>query len=151
MAYDFRDFWQDVTPRLTPTLPSISMVYTMTTPWTLRGRNTAIQKAVVEVYERYFAKNPRWVAKHLPQRAEMSEYGSRVSAESREILLGDFGVESFIEDYAVLAIRASGDSQSTRQIYRPSPCAMIWSGIGQAPRPAICAAGISRAGATYAS
>jgi len=93
------------------------MVYTMSTPWTQQGRNTAIQKAVAEIYERYFAKGPRWVAKHLPQRAEMSEYGSRVSAESREILLGDFGVESFIEDYAVLAIGASGDIKSTRQIY----------------------------------
>ncbi len=47
----------------------------------------------------------------------MSDYGSRGSTESRGILLGDFGVESFIEDYAVLAIRAAGDSQSTSQIY----------------------------------
>jgi len=89
----------------------------MTTPWTLRGRNNAIQKAIGEIYERYFAKGPRWVAKHLPQRSQMREYGSKVSPESKEILLGDYGVESFIEDYAVLAIRASGDSVSTRQTY----------------------------------
>jgi hypothetical protein len=93
------------------------MVYTMTSPWTLEGRYTAIQKAVAEVYERYFSKGPRWVAKHLPQRAQMQEYGSKVSPESREILLGDFGVESYIEDYAVHAIGASGDSSTTRQIY----------------------------------
>ncbi len=93
------------------------MVYLVTNPWTLQGRNTAIQKAVGAIYDQYFAKGPRWVAKHLPQRAEMREYGSKVSPESREILLGDYGVESFIEDYAVSAIRASGDSRGTRQIY----------------------------------
>jgi hypothetical protein len=93
------------------------MVYTISAPWTASGRNIAIQKAIGEIYERYFAKGPRWVAKHLPQRAQMREYGARVSPESKEILLGDYGVESFIEDYAVLAIRASGDSRSTRQTY----------------------------------
>jgi hypothetical protein len=93
------------------------MVYTMSSPWTLQGRELAIQKAVAEIYERYFAKGPRWVAKHLPQRSQMAEYASRVSPESREILLGDYGVESFIEDYTELSVRASGDSKSTRQIY----------------------------------
>jgi hypothetical protein len=87
------------------------------TPWTQTGRNIAIQKAVGEIYARYFARGPRWVAKHLPQRSEMREFGSMVGAESREILLGDFGIESFIEDYAVMAIRASGDSLNTRHIY----------------------------------
>lgn len=93
------------------------MVYTMSTPWTSGGRNTAIQKAVGEIYERYFANGPRWIAKHLPQRNQMRDYASRLSNESREILLGDFGVESFIEDYAQMAIQASGDSKATRQTY----------------------------------
>jgi len=93
------------------------MVYTMLSPWTQRGRYTAIQKAVGEIYERYFLNGPRWIAKHLPQRAQMREYGPKVSSESREILLGDFGVESYIEDYALLAIQASGDSNNTRQLY----------------------------------
>jgi hypothetical protein len=89
----------------------------MSSPWTIEGRYNAIQKAVAEIYDRYFSKGPRWVAKHLPQRAQMREYGGKVSAETREILLGDCGVESFIEDYAVLAIGASGDSYTTRQVY----------------------------------
>jgi hypothetical protein len=93
------------------------MVYIKTAPWTQTGRSIAIEKAVVGIYETYFAKGPRWVAKHLPQRSEMAQYGPKVSAESREILLGDYGVESFVEDYAVLAIRASGDSISTQQTY----------------------------------
>jgi hypothetical protein len=93
------------------------MVYLMSAPLTLQGRNTAIQKAVAEIYERYFAKGPRWIAKHLPQRRQMREYASAVSPESKEILLGDFGVESFIEDYALHAIEASGDSRSIRQTY----------------------------------
>ncbi len=93
------------------------MVYTMSTPWTLSGRNIAIQKAIGEIYERYFARGPRWIAKHLPQRSQMQEYASKVSQESREILLGDYGVESFVEDYALHAIQASGDSRSTRQTY----------------------------------
>jgi hypothetical protein len=93
------------------------MVYTMANPWTQGGRNLAIQKGIAEVYERYFSKGPRWVAKHLPERAQMKEYSEKVSPESREILLGDLGVESFIEDYALHAISASGDSLSTRQTY----------------------------------
>ena len=93
------------------------MVYLTTSPWTIEGRYTAIQKAVGAIYERYFQKGPRWVAKHLPQRNEMGAYADKISPESREILLGDYGVESFIEDYAIMAIRASGDSQSTQQIY----------------------------------
>jgi len=93
------------------------MVYQMTNPWTQEGRHLAIQKGVGEVYARYFARGPKWVAKHLPQRAEMKEYGSKVSTESREMLLGDFGIESFIEDYALWATYASGKSISTGQIY----------------------------------
>src|SRR5712691_3175320 len=93
------------------------MVYQMTNPWTSGGRYAAIQKGVAEVYARYFARGPKWVAKHLPQRSEMREYASKVSPESREMLLGDFGVESFIEDYAHWATYASGESTSTGQIY----------------------------------
>ena len=93
------------------------MTYVMSAPWTPSGRNFAIQKAVAEVYERYFAKGPRWIAKHLPQRSQMPEHASKVSPESKEILLGDYGIESFIEDYAEHAIRASGDSRATRQTY----------------------------------
>lgn len=89
----------------------------MSTPWTLQGRNIAIQKAVAAIYDRYFAKGPRWIAKHLPQRKQMKDWGDRLSPESKEILLGDFGVESFIEDYAQMAILASGDSYATRQTY----------------------------------
>lgn len=89
----------------------------MTTPWTLAGRYNAIQKGVAEVYDRYFSKGPRWVAKHLPQRKDMKEWAGKISPESTEILKGDFGIESFIEDYAEMAILASGDSYSTRQIY----------------------------------
>jgi hypothetical protein len=93
------------------------MTYAMSTPWTISGRYNAIQKGVGKIYERYFAGGPRWVAKHLPERQHMAAYRDRLSPESKEILLGDFGVESFIEDYAVLAIQASGDSLATRHIY----------------------------------
>lgn len=93
------------------------MVYTNSTPWTIAGRNIAIQKAIAEIYERYFSGGPRWIAKHLPQRKQMGDYSAKLSDESKEILLGDYGVESFIEDYALLAIQASGDSHATRQTY----------------------------------
>jgi len=93
------------------------MVYQMNNPWTQGGRQIQIEKGVAEVYARYFARGPKWVAKHLPQREEMSRYGSKVSQESREILLGDFGVESFIEDYALWATYASGEGTATGQIY----------------------------------
>jgi len=93
------------------------MVYQMNNPWTQKGRQIEIEKGVAEVYARYFARGPKWVAKHLPQRGEMSHFGDKVSRESREILLGDFGVESFIEDYALWATYASGQSAATGQIY----------------------------------
>jgi len=93
------------------------MVYQMANPWTQTGRQIEIEKAVAEVYTRYFARGPKWVAKHLPQREEMSQYGASVSAETKEMLLGDFGVESFIEDYALWATYATGESTSTGQIY----------------------------------
>ena len=67
------------------------MVYTTKNPWTLKGKQIAIQKSVAEIYREYFAKGPRWVAKHLPQRSAMREYGPAVSPESREILLGGSG------------------------------------------------------------
>ena len=93
------------------------MAYTMNTPWTLAGRNLAIQKAIAEIYEQYFAGGPRWIAKHLPQRKQMGDYASKLSDESKEILLGDYGIESFIEDYALMAIQASGDSRAISQTY----------------------------------
>lgn len=94
------------------------MTYLVKSPWTIGGRQTAIERAVGKVYERYFARGPRWIAKHLPQRSQMKDWAAGVSDESREILIGDFGVESFIEDYAKLAIEASGDSHSTRATYQ---------------------------------
>jgi hypothetical protein len=93
------------------------MVYQLTNPWTTAGRELAIQKEVAEIYTRYFIRGPKWIAKHLPERAQMAQYGPMVSAESKEILLGDFGVESFIEDYALWATLASGEDVSTGQIY----------------------------------
>lgn len=93
------------------------MVQLRTTPWTQEGRSTAIQKGVAAVYERYFSRGPRWVAKHLPERTEMPQWSGNLGKESREMLLGDFGIESFIDDYAQLVIHASGDSLSTRQVY----------------------------------
>lgn len=86
-------------------------------PWTQAGRAIAIEKAIGAIYERYFASGPRWVAKYLPERSQMTEYSASVSSDSREILLGAFGVESFIDDYAILAIQGSGDSRSTRETY----------------------------------
>ena len=90
----------------------------MTNPWTLEGRVIAIQKAVGEIYQRYFERGPKWVAKHLPQRDEMPKWKSKVSAESKEMLLGDFGVESFIEDYALWATYAGETDVSTGHIYQ---------------------------------
>lgn len=93
------------------------MVYLAANPWTTEGRYNAIQKAVAEIYEHYFRKGPRWIAKHLPERAQMGDWAGRIGDDTKEILLGDYGVESYIEDYAKMAILASGDSFSTRQVY----------------------------------
>jgi len=42
------------------------MVYQMNNPWTQTGRQIQIEKGVAEIYARYFARGPKWVAKHLP-------------------------------------------------------------------------------------
>jgi hypothetical protein len=94
------------------------LVYQLTNPWTTEGREIAIQKAVGEIYQRYFERGPKWVAKHLPQRDEMPEWKGKISAESREMLLGDFGVESFIEDYALWATYAGETDVNTGHIYQ---------------------------------
>ena len=85
------------------------MVTQINSPWTAKGRNLAIQKGVAGVYADYFAKGPRWVAKQLNQRSEMREWSGRVSRETTEMLLGDYGSETFVDDDSKMAILASGD------------------------------------------
>ncbi len=93
------------------------MVELKPTPWTQKGRMIAIEKAVAGIYDRYFLKGPRWIAKHLPERKDMGRYKGKVSDETREMLIGNFGVESFIEDYALYAIGSSGGGIASRQTY----------------------------------
>jgi hypothetical protein len=47
----------------------------------------------------------------------MARYGHLVSSESRELLLGFLGVESFVDDYVFAGINAAGNSVTTRQTY----------------------------------
>ena len=64
------------------------LVYTNTNPWTQEGKNTAIQKAVADIYEPYFAKGPRWIAQHLPETADMSEARRARTTEPRTDTMG---------------------------------------------------------------
>jgi len=89
-------------------------------PFTTQAKQAAIQKEVRENYEEYFdraALTRAWFPDRLPQRKEMAKYGHLVSDESREILLGFLGVESFVDDYVFGGIETAGNSVTTRQIY----------------------------------
>ena len=96
------------------------MVTIIPGPYTMQAKQAAIQKDVRKHYEEYFEKAVRtrsWFPDRLPQRNEMARYGHLVSSDSREILLGFLGVESFVDDYVFSGINAAGSSTTTRQIY----------------------------------
>ena len=89
-------------------------------PLTLEAKRAAIQKEVRAIFESYFAKAATtrvWFPARLPQRNEMAKYGSRVSDETRDILLGFLGVESFVDDYVAQGIQVAGNSATVREIY----------------------------------
>ena len=96
------------------------MVTVIPWPFTRQAKQAAIQKEVRKNYEAYFdraARTRAWFPDRLPQRKEMARYGHLVSAESRELLLGFLGVESFVDDYVFEGINAAGNSVTTRQLY----------------------------------
>lgn len=96
------------------------LVTSITGPFTRQAKQAAIQKEIRENYEAYFdraARTRSWFPDRLPQRKEMARYGHLVSSESRELLLGFLGVESFVDDYVFAGITAAGNSVTTRQIY----------------------------------
>lgn len=86
----------------------------------MQAKQAAIQKEIRQHYETYFAKAAQqrsWFPDRLPQRKEMAKYGHLISDESRELLLGFLGVESFVDDYVFAGINAAGSTTTTRQIY----------------------------------
>jgi hypothetical protein len=89
-------------------------------PFSLEGKQAAVQKEVKENYETYFAKASKtrmWFPDRLTERDQMAEYGHLISPETKEILLGFLGVESFVDDYVFCGINAAGDSVSTKELY----------------------------------
>ncbi len=96
------------------------MVNIIPGPFTFEGKQAAVQKEVKENYETYFAhavKARMWFADRLPERNEMAKYGHMVSENTKEILLGFLGVESFVDDYVFAGINAAGDNLATSSLY----------------------------------
>lgn len=96
------------------------MVEVLSGPFSLESRQRAVQKEVRENYESYFArasKTRMWFPGRLPHRSEMPKYGHLISEDTKEILLGFLGVESFVDDYVFAGINGAGDSISTRALY----------------------------------
>ena len=96
------------------------MVTVIPGPFTTQAKQAAIQKEVRQHYESYFDRASRqrsWFPDRLPQRKEMAKYGHLISDDSRELLLGFLGVESFVDDYVFAGINAAGNTATTRQIY----------------------------------
>lgn len=89
-------------------------------PFTIEGKQIAVQKEVKANYESYFAKATKtrmWFPDRLPQRNEMASYAHLISDETKEILLGFLGVEAYVDDYVFSGIDGAGDSLSTRALY----------------------------------
>ena len=96
------------------------MVEILSGPFTVQAKEARIQKEVRENYETYFArasKTRMWFPHKLEERQEMAKYGHMVSENTKEILLGFLGVESFVDDYVFAGINGAGDSLSTKSLY----------------------------------
>jgi len=96
------------------------LVEVLSGPFSLESRQRAVQKEIRENYESYFArasKTRMWFPGRLPHRSEMPKYGHLISDDTKEILLGFLGVESFVDDYVFAGINGAGDSVSTRALY----------------------------------
>ena len=96
------------------------MVTVISGPFTIEGKQAALQKEVKANYESYFAraaKTRMWFPDRLKERREMASYAHFISEETKEILLGFLGVESYVDDYVFEGINAAGDSLSTRGLY----------------------------------
>lgn len=89
-------------------------------PYSVEARQAAVQKDIDANYESYFAKSARtrmWFPDRLKERDEMASYGHLVSEESKEMLLGFLGIESYVDDYVFDGIDNAGDSLSNRGLY----------------------------------
>jgi hypothetical protein len=89
-------------------------------PFTFEGKQVALQKDIKANYESFFAraaKTRMWFPDRLKERHEMASYAHFISNETKEILLGFLGVESYVDDYVFGGIQAAGDSLSTRGLY----------------------------------
>ena len=89
-------------------------------PFTIKGKQAAVQKEVMENYESYFVKATKtrmWFPDRLKERNEMASYAHFISDETKEILLGFLGVESYVDDYVFGGINGAGDSVSTMALY----------------------------------
>ena len=89
-------------------------------PYSVEARQAAVQKDIDANYESYFAKSAKtrmWFPDRLKERDEMASYGHLVSEESKEMLLGFLGIESYVDDYVFDGIDNAGDSLSNRGLY----------------------------------
>lgn len=89
-------------------------------PWSRKAKLAAIEKESRSTFDAYFAKSALtrdWFPDRLPQRRDMAKYGHLLSDDTREVLLGFLGVESFVDDYVYAGIHAAGKSVAIRQIY----------------------------------
>ena len=89
-------------------------------PFTIKGKQAAVQKEIMENYESYFVKATKtrmWFPDRLKERNEMASYAHFISDETKEILLGFLGVESYVDDYVFGGINGAGDSVSTMALY----------------------------------
>jgi len=96
------------------------LVTVISGPLTIKGKQAAVQKEVRENYESYFeraTKTRMWFPDKLKERREMANYAHFISEETKEILLGFLGVESYVDDYVFGGINAAGDTLSTASLY----------------------------------
>jgi ribonucleotide reductase beta subunit family protein with ferritin-like domain len=89
-------------------------------PFSNKSKEAALQKDIKENYDSYFQKAVKgrmWFADRLKERDEMPAYGHLISAETKEVLLGFLGVESFVNDYVFCGMNGAGDDLSVSSLY----------------------------------
>lgn len=97
------------------------MVYQLTEPFTLEGKELAIQKGIRTNYDEYFAKAAifrAWFPHRLAERDEMrrhSTLASQLDPKVKQMLAGFLGVESFVDDYVYAGIQGAGDNVTIRE------------------------------------
>jgi acyl-[acyl-carrier-protein] desaturase len=88
-------------------------------PWTLPGRQLAVEKECLQLFIEYFGKamqTRRWSPWHDLPLGEMQAYGDRLSPETIHLIEGFYGIEEYLGDYVLDAMEIFGHQRTRRNL-----------------------------------